>query len=252
MAGIKVITPPAAEPVTLAEVLIQLKFDDPDPETEANLHGLIASAREWAEGYTNRVYVEQTLELALDHWPCGRVIELPRPPLRTVMSVSYGSEIWDAANYTVDDYAFVAHIVTNNGWPSGSLPVTNGIKIRYVAGYEPLHGAVVTGEALGIGDGNERTYLIGPVKPESVTLYFDGTPTSSYTIDYESGTVTSTQSEDVAVTIDYTEATDYAANVPQRVKQAILLLVTHWFENGMCDPPPAVLSLLNLDRVVPV
>lgn len=45
---------------------------------------------------------------------------------------------------------------------------------------------------------------------------------------------------------------DSSDTVPQRIKQAITLLVCHWFENGMCDPPPAVMSLLNLDRVVPV
>jgi uncharacterized phiE125 gp8 family phage protein len=43
-----------------------------------------------------------------------------------------------------------------------------------------------------------------------------------------------------------------AENVPAKIKQAIILLVCHWYDNGMCDPPPAVLSLLNLDRVVPV
>lgn len=45
---------------------------------------------------------------------------------------------------------------------------------------------------------------------------------------------------------------DDGSKVPMKIKQAIMLLVTHWFENGMCDPPPAVLSLLGLDRVVPV
>lgn len=43
-----------------------------------------------------------------------------------------------------------------------------------------------------------------------------------------------------------------AESVPVKTRQAIILLVKHWFEFGECDPPPAVTSLLNLDRVVPV
>lgn len=52
---------------------------------------------------------------------------------------------------------------------------------------------------------------------------------------------------------------DYAANVPQRVKQAMLLLVGHWYENreavndrSVQEIPFAVKALLGLDRVVPV
>lgn len=45
---------------------------------------------------------------------------------------------------------------------------------------------------------------------------------------------------------------DRADDVPEKIRQAITLLVVHWFENGMCYPPCAVLSLLNLDRVVPL
>ncbi|HZG82708.1 MAG TPA: hypothetical protein VEZ13_18280 [Brevibacillus sp.] len=41
-------------------------------------------------------------------------------------------------------------------------------------------------------------------------------------------------------------------DVPQKIRQAIFLLVTYWFENGMCDPPEAVKSLLMQDRVIPV
>lgn len=253
MAGLKVITPPAAEPVKIEEVRAQLRIELDDESYDDILQPLITAAREWCEGYQNRAYVEQTLELALDYWPRGQTIELPRPPLRSVTSVVYGSETWDSANYAVDDYSFIGRIVAKS-WPPGALPDVNGIKVRYVAGYEPVEGEVITGESLGTGDGEQQTYTVShyPVKLDSVTLYFDGTPTSSYTIDYDTGTVTCAPAEGVVVTIDYTEATDCTANVPQRIKQAILLLVTHWFDNGMCDPPPAVYSLLNLERVVPV
>lgn len=55
------------------------------------------------------------------------------------------------------------------------------------------------------------------------------------------------------VVITYTSGYgDSPDDVPQKIRQAIFLLVTYWFENGMCDPPEAVKSLLMQDRVIPV
>jgi len=188
VAGLKVITPPAIEPVTWQEVAAQLRYDDPDQAIIDQIEALITAAREWCEGYQNRAYVTQTLELALDQWPCGGTIELPRPPLQSVTSVSYtdadgNAETWDSANYIVDDYDFVGRVVRKRtaSWPSVRLAEVNGVKVLYVAGYG-----------------------------------------------------------------------DAAEDVPQRIRQAIIALVAHWFDHGRCDPPPAVYALLDLDRVVPV
>lgn len=188
MAGLKVITPPSVEPVTLGEVKTQLRIDADDTDYDDILTPLIVAAREWCEEYQNRAYITQTLELALDEWPCKNEIDIPRPPLQSVTSLIYTdkdgvSAIWPSVNYVLDDYSFVARLVKAKGvcWPSICLTAANGIKVRYVAGYG-----------------------------------------------------------------------DTGADVPQKIKQAITLLTIHWYENGMCDPPPAVLSLLRLDRVMPV
>ena len=45
---------------------------------------------------------------------------------------------------------------------------------------------------------------------------------------------------------------DSPNDIPAKIKQAVLMLVCYWFENGYCDPPQAVKSLLSLDRVVPL
>lgn len=141
MAGLKVITPPAIEPVTWQEVALQLRYDDPDPDIQAQIEALISTAREWCEGYQNRAYITQTLEFALDNWPCGNEIGLPRPLLQSVIQVEYindgASETLDADLYTVDDYGFVARVVLNPGvsWPIASLPGANGVRVRYVAGF---------------------------------------------------------------------------------------------------------------------
>lgn len=53
----------------------------------------------------------------------------------------------------------------------------------------------------------------------------------------------------VTYTAGYGDAQD---DVPVTIKQAIILLVVHWFNNGLCDPPNAVYALLDLERVIPV
>lgn len=186
MAGFKVITPPASEPVTLAEVKAQLRIDAADTDYDSILTPLITASREWCEGYQNRAYTAQTLEIALDNWPDCE-FKLKRPPLQSVSSIKYTDTdsvetTWAAANYIVNDYQEPARIVRayNVSWPTATLTPVNGIKVRYVAGCAD------------------------------------------------------------------------AADVPERAKQAIIMLTAHYFDNGLCEPPGAVKSLLDLDRVIPV
>lgn len=184
MAGLKLKTPPAAEPVTLEEVKGQLRIDLDDTSYDDQLDRLITAAREWCEGYQNRAYITQTYELALDCWPHVRKMKLPRPVLQSIESLKYtdsdgNTVIWPNSNYFADDYSEPGYLVAKTCWPSVCLAPVNGIIVTYVAGY-----------------GNT------------------------------------------------------AENVPVKIKQAIILLVKHWFEFGECDPPAAVTSLLNLDRVV--
>lgn len=144
MAGLKTISPPAAEPVDLnTDVKPQLRIDPDDTSFDATLAPLITAAREWCEGFQNRAYMTQTLEMALDEWPCRSTIKLPRPPLQSVISVQYIDEngvttTWQPANYVVDDFAEPARLVKVHGasWPSVRLASANGIRVRYTAGYD--------------------------------------------------------------------------------------------------------------------
>lgn len=186
MAGLKVLVPPAIEPVGLDEVKMQLRIDEDDESYDAILDPLVVSAREWCEGYQNRAYITQTLQLALDAWPCAYAVRLPQPPLQSIESVEYtdnaaANNVWPASNYSADSFSEPGRLIAAGAWPSGGLARANGVMVTYKAGYG-----------------------------------------------------------------------DDATAVPQKVKQAIIMLTCHWFDNGMCDPPDAVLSLLSLDRVVPV
>ena len=135
---IKIITPPTTEPVTLTEVKAHMRVDFSDDDTY--ITNLIETAREWCESFQNKAYITQTLEIALDTFPCNE-IRLPRPPLTSVTSVKY-YDLNDVEatvstdDYYVDDYAKPGTINLNYNkyWPKTTLRPTNAVIVRYIAG----------------------------------------------------------------------------------------------------------------------
>lgn len=162
--SVKLITAPAAEPVTLAEAKAQCRVDI---DTDDTLIGnLIVAAREYCEMHDWRVFMPQTWELYLDAWPSTNAIEIPKSPLQSVTFFQYTDE--DGNTATLASSQYLVDTVSDPGWlmlksayswPSVTLQDVNGIAIRFVAGYAS------------------------------------------------------------------------AADVPRRAKQAMLLLVGHWYEN---------------------
>ena len=71
---LKIITPPAAEPLSTAEVKLHLRVDHNTDDTL--ITALIATAREWVESYTGKSLVEQTRQITLSSWPYA---PLPSP-----------------------------------------------------------------------------------------------------------------------------------------------------------------------------
>ena len=132
-------TPPAAEPVTLAEAKLHLKVDTADDD--ALITRLIAAARARAEWHTGRAFVTQTWTLHLDTWPCDGVIELPLPPLQAVASIvttarDGSTTTLDPSRYTVDIASAPARIaLAANTAPPTNLRRINAIAITFTAGY---------------------------------------------------------------------------------------------------------------------
>lgn len=138
--ALRIITPPAIEPVSLAEAKAHLRVEV--DEEDALITSLILSAREYCESFQNRAYITQTWELWLDAWPAKDYIRIPRPPLQSVESIKYYSpdnteNIMDAADYFVDDKSEPGRLALACGksWPSATLRPTNGIVVQFVAGY---------------------------------------------------------------------------------------------------------------------
>lgn len=135
---LKLITPPATEPLTLAEAKLHLRVDASDEDTY--ITGLIQAAREKAEHDTGRSLITQTWELALDEFPTAG-IKLQRPPLISITSIKYDDEAGveqtlSSALYTTDLYETVGRVmpVYDTDWPN-TLDSTNVVRVRYTAGY---------------------------------------------------------------------------------------------------------------------
>lgn len=139
MAGLKLITAPVTEPVTKTEVETQLRLAAGSENTY--LDTLIQSAREYCEMFQNRAYITQTWELTLDTWP-RFPFKLPMPQLVSVTTIKYfdtedTETTWAASNYFVDTDSEPGRVGLgyNIVLPTTILRPTNGVKIRYVAGY---------------------------------------------------------------------------------------------------------------------
>jgi uncharacterized phiE125 gp8 family phage protein len=105
MEDIVLITPPAAEPVALADVKLQLGLgpvEDSDrlaqQQLSDKLRAFIAAAREACEDYTRRVFITQTWLLRRDSFPGHNFryqtngypeIDMPKPPLQSIASFQY-------------------------------------------------------------------------------------------------------------------------------------------------------------------
>lgn len=136
--AIKLITPPAIEPLGLEEVENYLRIDS-EPDITL-LTQLITTARREAEKITGRQLITATWEMRWDAFP--DIIYLQMPPLQTVTSVSYldwaGVEqtLTENVDYLVDSYSEPARITANYGyvWPP-IYPVPHAVRVRFVSGY---------------------------------------------------------------------------------------------------------------------
>lgn len=139
---LRVVTGPTVEPLTLEEAKLHLRETQTVQDTL--ISALIVAARQYAENYTGRAFVTQTLELLLPGFPCDSVIELPKPDLQQVTTVKYIDvdgvlQTIAAAQYQVDIYRRPAVLkpAYQCYWPVPRTSDFNAVQVRYVAGYAP-------------------------------------------------------------------------------------------------------------------
>ena len=161
--ALKLVTAPASEPVTLAEVKAYLRIDTSDDDTM--LTTFISVARELAENLLNKKLITQTWDFWFDAFPSQfnfdalapdsvtdgalseylsvqNYIDIPFPPLQSVTYLkTYDDDgtayTMDSADYIVDSFTENGRISLKNGttWPTTFLRPVNGILVRFVCGY---------------------------------------------------------------------------------------------------------------------
>ncbi|MGY1490726.1 head-tail connector protein [Methylobacillus pratensis] len=127
----RVITPPAAEPVTLEEAKLHLRVDG--SEEDKYILDLISVARASCEGFLGWFVVEQTIEMALCMWP-RNPYELRVSPVTEVVSVSYSDPegqvgVLDPDAYRLNSFVTPEQLVFNDALLPQLSPVFDAVKI---------------------------------------------------------------------------------------------------------------------------
>jgi len=210
------------------------------------LNSLITTARQYAEQFQHRAFVTQTWELWLDAFPGKNYIEIPLPPLQAP-AVTAGS-------FVTGTVYRILTVGTTNFTLIGASANTVGVVFT------------ATGEGSGTGTATAS----------GIIAYYDTSDTEAF-IDAGHYFV-DMKSEPGRIVLNYSKSWpttvlrpangvcvtfqpgygDAATDVPKSVRQAMLLLIGHLYENreavlttGM-NPivvPMAVESLLYQDRV---
>jgi uncharacterized phiE125 gp8 family phage protein len=147
------VTAPAAEPVSLADVKTFLRIDGSDDDAVLTI--LIASARRMAEEYTKRAFITQTWKLVMDRFtdysgtPAGNVapyliagisfIQLSRQPIQSITSIKSTdsanlSTTVPTATYALDTSGGSILLNDTYSWPS-SLRDYSAVEIIFIAGW---------------------------------------------------------------------------------------------------------------------
>jgi uncharacterized phiE125 gp8 family phage protein len=131
------ITPPALEPVSLADAKAHLRVgDDAD---DALIGAAITAARIHVEAATRRVLIEQEWRIYRDDWPASRLVPIAIGPLISVDAVTVydaGGEPTelDADAYEVDLVSMPGRLkVAADAVDPGRA--VNGIEVDVTAGY---------------------------------------------------------------------------------------------------------------------
>ena len=132
--SLQLTTPPALEPVTLAQAKAWLRVESGDDE-DGLIAALISAARVRCEWHCGRAFVTQTWTLWLDTIGEGTVV-LPLPPLVRVDRVPLyaagdGATVLDESAYRVDEAGGRVIFAA----PHPGLRAVDAVAIVFTAGY---------------------------------------------------------------------------------------------------------------------
>lgn len=260
------ITRPACEPITLAEVKGQLGI--PDTAHDTVISRRIVEAREWAETWTRRAFLTQTWDLYLDAFPDE--IQVPLGPLQSVTAITYtdsdeAAQTLAPADYQVNTAGLFGRVkpAVGKSWPSASLESYNPVAVRFVSGFgtsgavTSITAGATTTVVMATNPGNLAAggvlRLSGFAGADSALVNgIDHTinsvteaPAGTFTFALATNTNAKTITLGSGVAVDIT-------GLPGPIREAMLLIVGHWMNfqggieasSGITRLPYAVYDLL--------
>lgn len=129
-----IVTPPASEPLSVAEIKAALGIDGTHHDSTLLLYA--KAAREKAEHATSYLCMQQTIRLECESWPDDLLIRYS--PVQSVSSVQY----WDGAAWvTVSSADYVAwqdgtlwRVDPVSSWPSLGVKPGPRVRVTFVGG----------------------------------------------------------------------------------------------------------------------
>lgn len=237
MNGYRDITGPRAEPVSTTEAKLHLRITDTSEDTR--IASLITAARQWCESFLNKRLISQTVRWDMDAFPSGDCFRLPFPPTASVTGITYLDS--DGTRQTLSTSVYNVNLTGDlaevclaylQSWPTFRED-SSSIQTTYVTGYAtPFTADATTDVFTTLG----RTYATGDIVrlvnsggalPASLSAatdyYVIGASGSTFQLSLTSG----------GGAIDISTAgtgTNFFGEVPEPIRQAILILVSTWFE----------------------
>lgn len=256
--GLTQVVPPAADPVTIQDAKKHSRiFIDLD---DSLIAGYIHAATAYCEDWTRRAFMPQTVRMALNYFP-GRnyrtgyqmvtggdsyyrwnYIELWKPPLQSIVSFTYTDTAGTvsnmtqvtgnqnaAGNYLLDLEQEPGRIVLPFAgiWPVTILLPASPIKITYTCGYAAYSGT------LQIDPDGVATWQSGDLfDPSLAGTWITVGDSASFGVlrviddEHMQLQATTTQHDTPESTYTY-----LGSNVPMGIRQGILFLAAHFYEN---------------------
>lgn len=179
MNSLELVTSPSGEPLTLSEAKGQVYLKESDNTKDGELNDYIAAARDYLENHEhgNIQIMPATYRLHLDAFPTdGDWITLPKPPLRSVTSISYldstgETQTMDASDYVVDAATFPGRIGLAYGkvWPATREQI-KAIAITFVAGFNEVPPGIKTAARLLVGHYFENREATSERPPSNIAI----------------------------------------------------------------------------------
>ena len=175
------------QPVDTGAAKRHLRVAADDTTQDSVIETYVAASLENAEEATKRALAEQTRRLTLGAFPTDREgndapIVIPRPPLRSITSITYrdadgATQTLSPSSYVVDTSAFPGRVflAPDASWPDTQANHPAAVTVDYLCGPELLDDVparAVAAILLTVGDlyENREAQIVGTIVAENPTV----------------------------------------------------------------------------------